>query len=450
MANTVIVLKHSTDTGTTPSVLANGELAINTYDGKLFYRGGSGNTIQTIEKYDGPGGTDGDVQFNDSGTLNGDSGLTYNKTTDILTVVGGVITGGVNVAPTISSAYNHANAAFDAANTAGGADTYARNTANASFIHANAAFDAANTNATTITVLQGVNTTQNTSISNLEAVETTQNTNITTTNNTAVAAFNAANTAQNTGDAAFLVANNNTGINATQNTSIDTLNSVNFIAIPSSEINANVSSFGGNNAVWNEQTVDLSSYAGGTLRVVWQYTTSTSFYGDIQLDDVYIGGTTYDFESNATGWETSIAYETDYDSVSWSSVATSTTAGRWNRDLGGTPSGTTGLAEDHTLGTTSGYYLYAETSSSAYPYKNIWLRSPEITLNANPGYLSFWEARYGSTMGNVTVYLIGTNPPAESAKANIAWNHANAAFDAANTAGGATLGDVLALSIALG
>lgn len=400
MANTIIVLKHSTDTGNTPSDLANGELAINTYDGKLFYRGGSGNTIQTIEKYDGPGGTDGAVQFNDSGTLNGDSGISYNKTTDILTVVGGVITGGVNVAPTISSAYNHSNAAFDwanaaydAANTAGGADQYARDTANA--------------------------------------------------------AFDAANTAQNSADAAFLVANNNTGINATQNTSIDTLNSVNFIAVPDPVINANVSSFGGNNAVWNEQTVDLSPYAGATLRVVWQYTKGLSFTGDIQLDDVYINGTTYDFETDGDGFETSLAGETAYDDVSWSSVINGTTSKRWNRDTAGTGSSGTGLAEDHTLGTTSGAYLYVETSGGA-AYEVSWLRSPEITLNANPGYLSFWEARYGATMGNVTVYLIGTNPSLESAKANIAWNHANAAFAAANTAGGATLGDVLALSIALG
>lgn len=72
--------------------------------------------------------------------------------------------------------YNHANAAFDYANSIPIIDTYARN-------HANAAFDSANTNASNITVLQGVNL--------------TQNTNITTAQNTATAAFNRANNSLN-------------------------------------------------------------------------------------------------------------------------------------------------------------------------------------------------------------------------------------------------------------
>lgn len=37
-----------------------------------------------------PGGLDSYVQFNDGGTFGGDSGLVYNKTTDILTVTGGI------------------------------------------------------------------------------------------------------------------------------------------------------------------------------------------------------------------------------------------------------------------------------------------------------------------------------------------------------------------------
>lgn len=42
----------------------------------------------------------------------------------------------------INSSYDHANAAFNAANTAGGADQVARNTANASFIRANNSINA--------------------------------------------------------------------------------------------------------------------------------------------------------------------------------------------------------------------------------------------------------------------------------------------------------------------
>lgn len=40
-----------------------------------------------------PGGADTQVQFNDGTAFGGDSGLTYNKTTDVLTVAGGVISG---------------------------------------------------------------------------------------------------------------------------------------------------------------------------------------------------------------------------------------------------------------------------------------------------------------------------------------------------------------------
>jgi len=83
MSNTIIELRHSYVTGNVPSSLANGEIAINTYDGKLFYRGGASNTIQTIERYEGPAGLDTEIQFNDSGILGSSANLTFNKTTGL-------------------------------------------------------------------------------------------------------------------------------------------------------------------------------------------------------------------------------------------------------------------------------------------------------------------------------------------------------------------------------
>ena len=83
MANTVIELRHSYVTGNVPSSLANGEIAINTYDGKLFYRGGPSNTIQTIERYEGPAGLDTEIQFNDSGVLGSSLRLTFDRTTGL-------------------------------------------------------------------------------------------------------------------------------------------------------------------------------------------------------------------------------------------------------------------------------------------------------------------------------------------------------------------------------
>lgn len=165
----------------------------------------------------------------------------------------------------------------------------------------------------------------------------------------------------------------------------------------------------GQNNSWNQQTIDISSYAGNTVYFVVKYVSGSSFRGDFQIDDIYIDGTTYTFESDATGWSTSAAQtggETfTYSSISWVSVATSNTRARWNRDSGGTGSSSTGLSVDHTLGTSSGYYLFTETSGIGRPYTEIWLRSPSITLSASPGNLTFWEARYGSNMGTSDYFL---------------------------------------------
>jgi hypothetical protein len=167
MSNTIIELRHSSVTGNVPSSLANGEIAINTYDGKLFYRGGVSNTIQTIERYEGPAGLDGEIQFNDSGVLGATSGLSFNKSTNELTVNGNITanslitTGsggdilGANVIYANTFVANTGYIQFadgskqytaNAGSGGGGTtDQYARDTANAAFIHANSAFNAANT-----------------------------------------------------------------------------------------------------------------------------------------------------------------------------------------------------------------------------------------------------------------------------------------------------------------
>ena len=157
MANTVIQLKHSTLAGNVPSSLANGEISINSRDGKFFYSTPA-NVVVTHYPYPGPAGLNQEIQFNDSGVLGSDSGLTYNKTTDVITVVGGAIVGGVNVTPQIqlaftqantpshvaNSAASYANSAFSVANSALGA-TAAGSYANSAFTQANTAQSAAGT-----------------------------------------------------------------------------------------------------------------------------------------------------------------------------------------------------------------------------------------------------------------------------------------------------------------
>ena len=104
MSNTVIELKHSNVTGNIPADLANGEIAINTYDGKIFYRGGESNTIQSIQNFPGPAGLDTEIQFNDSGDLGTSANLTFNKTTKTLNVDNILVSG--NITPTEDVSYN--------------------------------------------------------------------------------------------------------------------------------------------------------------------------------------------------------------------------------------------------------------------------------------------------------------------------------------------------------
>lgn len=145
MSNTIIELRHSYVTGNVPSSLANGEIAINTYDGKLFYRGGASNTIQTIERYEGPAGLDTEIQFNDSGVLGSSANLTFNKTTGLFQT-GNVTANTVATKSYVQFGDGTRQYTANAGSGGGGTtDQYARDTANAAFIHANSAFDAANT-----------------------------------------------------------------------------------------------------------------------------------------------------------------------------------------------------------------------------------------------------------------------------------------------------------------
>jgi len=86
MSNTVIQLKYSTTTGNTPTSLEYGELAINLFDGKLFYKNSS-NVIDFIENFQGPAGLNSEIQFNDSGELGANSEFTYDKANSRLSVV---------------------------------------------------------------------------------------------------------------------------------------------------------------------------------------------------------------------------------------------------------------------------------------------------------------------------------------------------------------------------
>lgn len=71
--------------------LIQNEIAVDTTN-KRIYVGNASGAGELIGS--SPGGSNSHVQFNDSGNFGGDSGLTYNKTTDVLTVSGAVVSDG--------------------------------------------------------------------------------------------------------------------------------------------------------------------------------------------------------------------------------------------------------------------------------------------------------------------------------------------------------------------
>ena len=141
MANTTIALKNSPTPSAVPSNLANGEIAINYADGKIFYKNVTGSIVSISGS-----------ATNAFGTVNANNTLVVaDAPGDILTLLAGsnitLVADAVNDTITINAsagsdpaavpAFQQANTARDAANTVGGY-------ANSAFAAANAAYDKAN------------------------------------------------------------------------------------------------------------------------------------------------------------------------------------------------------------------------------------------------------------------------------------------------------------------
>jgi len=65
---------------------------------------GTTATIDTSGSGGTPGGSDTEVQFNNAGAFGGDSGFTYNRTTNVATVTGGVVLADLNIGDTAPTA----------------------------------------------------------------------------------------------------------------------------------------------------------------------------------------------------------------------------------------------------------------------------------------------------------------------------------------------------------
>lgn len=96
MANT-IKLKRSATPSAVPTTgqLDLGEMAINTYDGKVYIKKDNGTpSIVEVGSTTPPAGSNTQIQFNDAGSFGGDADFTWNKTTNVLTVNGNILING--------------------------------------------------------------------------------------------------------------------------------------------------------------------------------------------------------------------------------------------------------------------------------------------------------------------------------------------------------------------
>ena len=161
----------------------------------------------------------------------------------------------------------------------------------------------------------------------------------------------------------------------------------------------------GQNNAWSQRTVDVSGYAGATVRPVFRYLNGSSFRGDIQLDQIVIGGTTSSFESSADSYQRSNtgSNTATYSSVPWEAVSTTGGAnGEWQRDSAGTPTTGTGRTD----AAAGSFYLFAETSGTAVSNNAyFWLRGPAVTLDSSNPVFTYYEARVGVNIGTLDVYL---------------------------------------------
>jgi hypothetical protein len=155
MANTILQLRKSGETGNVPPSLAYGELALNYADGKLFYKAANG-TITYIQSGGGGSGS----SSNSFATINVNSSLILaTSPTDTLSFVAGnnvtISTNTTTKTITINAAVpagSDPGPAFDRANSSYAAQNTTAIFANAAYTHANAAYAKANTGTTTLDV----------------------------------------------------------------------------------------------------------------------------------------------------------------------------------------------------------------------------------------------------------------------------------------------------------
>lgn len=174
---------------------------------------------------------------------------------------------------------------------------------------------------------------------------------------------------------------------------------------------------------------NAGAYKGKTIRLLFHYTSGSSYRGDFQIDEIKLpytigsGSSTFwtqlnigfgsntsfssaVFEptspySNLGNVQTTRTDTTSHANATWYDITTGGSALRWNGNSGGTGSSGTGLT------TMLGYHVYAETSSPGYSNKNFWMRTPEwdVPNAVGSGNIGFAYGAYGSNMGTLKLYV---------------------------------------------
>ncbi|XP_035690046.1 MAM and LDL-receptor class A domain-containing protein 1-like, partial [Branchiostoma floridae] len=76
----------------------------------------------------------------------------------------------------------------------------------------------------------------------------------------------------------------------------------------------------------------------------------------------------------------------------------------WTRNYGGSPTSSTGPSVDHTLGTSSGHYMYLETSVGS-PGQVARLVSAPFPASGTPYCLRFYYHMFGDHIETLNVYI---------------------------------------------
>jgi hypothetical protein len=284
ISNTTIQIKKSGAAGNAPSSLNFGELALNYYDGKLYYKNTTGNISYFYGANNGPSFATANANNNlilastpnDTLSFLPANGITISACTTTKTIT-------ISDATTFSlatgayaganAAYAQANAAYAQANAASATSSAPAFTqANSAYAQANAAFSTANSSSNTATASYAAANAAfvqaNSASAYANAINLTQNTSITAAFTQANAAFTAANSAIGSSaaaafaqaNAAFAKANTaflTTGGTITGNVRVDANVSVNGTFSFANSTNANIVY-----TLYNSTSTSLDTYFG--------------------------------------------------------------------------------------------------------------------------------------------------------------------------------------------